>query len=122
MPFCVALVALVPLALGGLGGALVSVLASPSSVSGGWSLAPPEAQGMQLAFRMVWPPSIAILGAAPVAFARRAYEQGSPAVEGASRIVPVVLVVFALICGWVRVRDDIGAWFKSQMEMANAKT
>ncbi len=122
VPFGVALVALVPLALGGLGGALVSVLASPSSVSGGWSLAPPEAQGMQLAFRMVWPPSIAILGAAPVAFAHRAYEQGSPAVEGASRIVPVVLVVFALICGWVRVRDDIGAWFKSQMEMANAKT
>ena len=122
VPFDVAIVALVPLALGGLGGALVSVLATPSSLSGGWSLAPPEAQGMQVAFRTAWPPSIAILGATPVLFAHRAYEQGTSAAEGAARIVPVVGIVFALICGWVRVRDDIGVWWKSQMEMANAKT
>lgn len=121
VPLDVAMVALVPLALGGLGGALVSVLATPSSISGGWSLAPPEAQGLQVAFRTAWPPSIAILGATPVLFAQRAHEQGTAAAEGGARIVPVVVIVFGLICGWVRVRDDIGVWFKSQMEMANAK-
>ena len=110
-----------PQLFGGLGGALVSVLASPMNISGGWSLAPPEAQGMQVAFRTAWPPAIAILGTTPVLFAQRAAQRGDPLVEGAARIVPVVILVFGLICAWVRVRDEIGVWWQSQMEMANVK-
>jgi hypothetical protein len=108
----------VPLALGGLGGALVSVLASPVSVSEGWSLAPPEAQGMRLAFRTAWPPGVAILGAAPVLLARAALTDGRPALTGAQPGVMGVGLLFALICGWVRVRDDVAAWWKAQMELA----
>jgi len=122
VPIGVAMVAFVPLALGGLGGALVSVLSAPPSLGGGWSLAPPEAQGMRVAFRTAWPPSIAILGATPVLFAHRALDQGAVAVDGASRILPVIVLVFGLICAWVRVRDEIAVWWQSQMEMANAKT
>lgn len=121
LPTAVAAVALVPLALGGLGGALVSVLSHPPSSTGGWSLAPPEAQGMRLAFRTAWPPAIAVLGAAPVLLARQAVEQGR---SGASGAIPLVLatgMVFALVCGWVRVRDDIGAWWSQQMEQASGQ-
>jgi hypothetical protein len=108
----------VPLALGGLGGALVSVLAGPISVSEGWSLAPPEAQGMRLAFRTAWPPGIAVIGASPVLLARAAAADGRAPVTGAQGLVLGVTILFGLICGWVRVRDDIAAWWKAQMELA----
>jgi hypothetical protein len=121
VPLGAGAVAFLPLALGGLGGALVSVLSSAPSVGGNWSLAPPEAQGLRLAFRTVWPPAIAMLGVTPVIFAQRAQEQGLAPIEGGARIVPLVILVFGLVCGWVRVRDEIGTWWRAQMEVANAK-
>ena len=121
VPLGAGAVAFLPLALGGLGGALVSVLSSAPSVGGNWSLAPPEAQGLRLAFRTVWPPAIAMLGVTPVIFAQRAQEQGLAPIEGGARIVPLVILVFGLVCGWVRVRDEIGTWWRAQMEVASAK-
>ncbi len=122
LPAAVAAVGLVPLALGGMGGALVSVLSGPPSAGGGWALAPPEAQGMRLAFRTAWPPGIAIIGVLPVLMARDAIEQGRTGPSGALPFVVLTAVLFSLVCGWVRVRDDIGAWFREQMEQANGKT
>lgn len=112
----------VPLAMGGLGGALVSVLAGPVSMSEGWSLAPPEAQGMRLAVRTAWPPAVAVIGAAPVLLARSAVADGRAAVAGAQPVVVASALLFGLICGWVRVRDDIAAWWKVQMELAKPQT
>lgn len=122
LPADVAALAIAPLALGGLSGALVSVLSAPPSMSGGWSLAPPEAQGMRVAFRTAWPPGMAVLGAVPVLFSRNALEQGSSATAGGLAPAVFVATVFALVCGWIRVRDDIGKWWSSQMEQANART
>ncbi len=109
---------LLPLALGGLGGALVSLLGGAVSMSEGWSLAPPEAQGMRLAFRTAWPPAIAVIGATPVLAARSALDSGKEALDGALPLVAAVVALFALIAAWVRVRDDIAAWFKASMDMA----
>ncbi len=121
LPGDVAGAGLVPLALGGLGGALVSVLSGPPTTSGSWTLAPPEAQGMRIAFRTAWPPGIATLGALPILFARDAVEQGRSGSSGAVPFAVLVAIVFTLVCGWVRVRDEIGAWFRQQMEQANAQ-
>jgi hypothetical protein len=118
LPAGLAALLVLSLALGGLGGALVSVLASPMSVSEGWSLAPPEAQGLRLMIRTAWPPLIAVLGASPVVLARAASEDGRPELAGAQPMLAAVVLLFALICGWVRVRDDIAVWWKSQMAMA----
>jgi hypothetical protein len=118
LPAELAAMLVVPLALGGVGGALVSVLAGPVSMSEGWSLAPPEAQGMRLAFRTAWPPGIAVIGASPVLLARAAAADGRAPVTGAQGLVLGVTILFGLICGWVRVRDDIAAWWKAQMELA----
>jgi hypothetical protein len=121
LPGAVAAVGVGPLALGGLAGALVSVLSGPPTMSGGWTLAPPEAQGMRLAFRTAWPPALAIIGVLPVLFARDAIEQGRTGPSGAVPFVVLSAIVFSVVCGWVRVRDDIGTWFREQMEQANAK-
>jgi hypothetical protein len=118
LPGALAATLVAPLAMGGLGGALASVLAGPVSMNEGWSLAPPEAQGMRLAFRTAWPPAIAVLGATPVLLARAAVDDGRSAVAGAQPLIVVVAVVFLLVCGWVRVRDDIAAWWKAQMALA----
>ncbi|MEQ1786317.1 MAG: hypothetical protein ABL966_04635 [Acidimicrobiales bacterium] len=119
VPADVGLLGLVPLALGGLGGALVSVLSGPPSAGGGWALVPPEAQGMRLAFRTAWPPAIATFGAVPVLFARDAIEAGRTGASGALPAAMLVVALFTVIGGWVRVRDDIGSWFRQQMEQAN---
>jgi hypothetical protein len=118
LPAGLAALLVLSLALGGLGGALVSVLAGPITVSEGWSLAPPEAQGVRLMIRTAWPPLVAVLGASPVVLARAAAEDGRPELTGAQPMVAGVVLLFALICGWVRVRDDVAAWWKSQMAVA----
>ena len=118
VPAGIALAAALPLALGGIGGALVSVLAGPITVHEGWSLAPPEAQGMRLAFRTVWPPAIAVLGALPVLVARAAVDDGRPGPEAAWGVAAGVALLFVLVCGWVRVRDQIAAWWRTQTATA----
>ncbi|MGK2949007.1 MAG: hypothetical protein ACSLFP_10560 [Acidimicrobiales bacterium] len=122
VPLAVAVVLALTLAMGGVGAAVVSVLSGPPSLSGGWSLAPPEAQGMQLAVRTAWPPLIATLGAVPVLLARTAAAADRSAVGGARLGAALMLSLFALICGWVRVRDDVRAWFRSRMEMIDGPT
>jgi hypothetical protein len=121
VPGGVALTTVVPMALGGVGGALVSVLSGPTKHSDAWTLLPPEAQGMRLAFRTAWPPAIAVLGATPILVARNAAEHGNDAVRAASGLGGVALWVFILICGWVRMRERIGVWWTTQMDLAKPK-
>jgi hypothetical protein len=122
VPFSVAGVAVVTMALGGIGGAIVSVLAGTGSIDGAWSFAPPEAQGMRVMARAAWPPAVAILGALPVVTAIRAVDQGRDAAGGTVPGAVAVLVLFGLIAAWVRVRDDIAVWWKSQMEVASGQS
>lgn len=118
LPADLAVLLVAPLAMGGLGGALVSVLAGPASMSEGWSLAPPEAQGMRLAVRTAWPPGVAVIGATPILLARSALADGRTVLAGAQPLLVVVAILFTLICGWVRVRDDVAEWWKAQMALA----
>jgi len=122
IPADVAALGILSLAVGGLSGALVSVLAGQASVNDSWSLAPPEAQGMRLAFRTAWPPALAVLGALPWLFARDAIEDGRTASEGAVPWLVLSVVAFVLVCGWVRLRAEIGEWFRVQMEQNSAQS
>jgi hypothetical protein len=96
-------------------GAIVSVLSGPMGSSEAWAIAPPEAQGMRVVFRSAWPPALAVLGTVPVLAARAAIDTGDPTAV-AIRAATAVAVVFALVCGWVRLRDDIAMWTNQQME------
>ena len=121
VPADIAVIAAVPLALGAVAGALVSVLSGPASTSGSWSFAPPEAQGMRLAFRSAWPPALAILGTLPVLLARWAIESGDPGEPAVVTGSLAVALLFVVVCGWVRVRDDIGAFLQQQMDPGRAQ-
>ncbi|MGQ0432234.1 MAG: hypothetical protein ACT452_07490 [Microthrixaceae bacterium] len=118
VPVEVAALVVAPLMMGGLGGALVSVLAGPITMSEGWALTPPEAQGIRVLIRTAWPPAVAVSGATPIVLARAAVEDGRDAWTGAQPLLLVVSLLFVLICGWVRVRDDIAVWWRSQMAAA----
>jgi hypothetical protein len=122
VPVGVAAAVAAPLALGGIGGALVSVLGGPITAHEAWTLAPPEAQGMRLAFRTAWPPAIAIIGALPVLAARVAVDDGRPGPQAALGAAAGVATLFVLVCGWVRIRDRVAAWWRTQAEMAFPST
>jgi hypothetical protein len=117
----IAATCVIPAALGAVAGALVSVVAGAPSGAGGdaWSLLPPEVAGIRLAFRTGWPPALAVIGTLPVLAARAAARNDMPAAQGALAAGVGVLILFVVVCGWVRMRSRIHAWFKAQMELAN---
>ena len=117
----IAAACVLPAALGAVGGAIVSVVAGPASVGGGgdtWSLMPPEVAGMRLVYRNAWPPAMAIIGTVPVLAARTAARHGASAPLVALAAGGGVLVLFLLVCGWVRQREHIHAWWRRQMDAA----
>jgi hypothetical protein len=122
--WAVAAACVVPAGLGAAAAGIVSVLMGapdPASVAGGgWSMAPPEAAGMRLAFRLVWPPALATGGLAPMLLARNALDDGPTAAPVAAvlGVLPLVLFVFGLVVAWARFRSDISAWWSRQMSMA----
>ena len=120
LPGAVAAVCVIPMALGAVAGGIVSVLSGAGSTSGSWTIAPPEAQGMRLAFRTAWPPGLAVIGTLPVLAARAATEAGDPASPAALTVALGITIGFVLVCGWVRLRDEIGTWFSQQMEQPGA--
>jgi hypothetical protein len=110
-----------PAALGSVGGAVVSVVGGPPSQSGSsdtWSLMPPEVAGMRLAYRTGWPPTMAILGVAPVLAARAAARNNVEPAPAALAAGAGVLILFVIVCGWVRERERIHAWWRAQMDAA----
>jgi hypothetical protein len=116
----VAAACVVPAALGAVAGAVASVLggAPDSSADGGWSLVPPEVAGLRVVTRTVWPLVLATGGTLPVLAARSAADAGESAAGGAGTVAFVMLVVFGLVTGWVRRRDDLHAAWKASLDQA----
>ena len=116
----IAAACVIPAALGAVAGAIVSVVGGAPGAAGGdaWSLLPPEVAGIRLAFRTGWPPALAVLGSLPVLAARTAARNNAPAAPAALAAGAGVLILFALVCAWVRMRSRIHAWWKAQMEVA----
>jgi len=73
---------------------------------------------MRLAFRTGWPPALAVIGTLPVLAARTAARNNAPAPSAAIAAGTGVFLLFVLVCGWVRVRSRIHAWWRAQMELA----
>jgi hypothetical protein len=79
---------------------------------------PPEVAGMRLVYRSGWPPAMAIIGTVPVLAARTAARHGTAAAPAALAAGAAVLLLFVIVCGWVRQRERVHAWWRDQMEAA----
>ena len=117
-----AAICLLPAALAGGAGAVISVLMGAPEPSDNWQLVPPEVQGARTAFRTVWPPLVATLGTLPVVFARIASENGSNPYEAAVTSGFFVVILAGLVGGWVQQRAAIKAWWRSVQEMQGMGT
>ena len=102
-------------------GAVVSVVQGAPDTVDTLSMMTPEIAGTRTVFRTAWPPMLAVLGTLPL-LAARASEMGKqdpPPIPAALNVVLPLMVVVVLLCGWVRFRDQILAWFKLAMEQAS---
>jgi hypothetical protein len=61
---------------------------------------------------------LAILGVAPVLVARAAARNNVEPASAALTAGIGILVLFVIVCGWVRERDRIRAWWRAQMDAA----
>jgi hypothetical protein len=121
--WAVAAACVVPAGLGAAAGATVNLLMGspgPASSTSAWSLAPPEAAGMRIVFRTAFPPALAILGCLGILIARAALDRGEDPTAGALVVLPPMVGIVILVAGWVRVRDDIKAWWATQAESMHA--
>ena len=115
----VAAIALIPMAVAGTAGAVVSALmGAPAASDEVSAMLPPEFAGMKNVIRAAWPPAIALLGAVPIIAAYAAVNAGNPpwAAELAAALGAVLVSV--LVAVWVRFREDIHDWWKASMEDA----
>jgi hypothetical protein len=110
--------AVLPAALGLASSGVVSVLMGAPAYSGANVVVPPEAAGMKVIVRAVWPPLLAIAGLVPVLAARAADDAGEDPVAAAAGVAVLPVLVFALVCAWVRFRDPALAWYRAQVEQA----
>ena len=112
-----AAICLVPAALAGAAGAVVSVVSGAPEPSDSWQLVPPEVQGVRTAFRTAWPPIVATLGTVPIAVARSAYDHGRTPYGYAANVGAFVLVIVAIVAAWVYQREAIHTWWRNAQEM-----
>ena len=116
----IAAIVAVPAALTGCGGAVISTIkGTPDPIPTNASVfVPPEAMGMRMAYQAVWPPLVATIGLVPVVIASNGVEEGLDPVGTAAAAIALPLLVAVLVTGWVRVREDLRAWFKRTMDEA----
>jgi len=99
----------VPAALLGLVGAIVSVVMEPPS--GGGDFLPAEIAGVKTVLRAIWSPALVVIGLTPIFVARSAWRRhmapGPAALTGA--ILPLMAGVLGI--GWLRFREDVHAYF-----------
>jgi hypothetical protein len=98
---------LIPGAAAAVAGAAVSVVSEPVLDAAAESMMPPEVAGPRVIFRAAWPPAIATIGLVPLVIAHHAEVAGRAAAPALISASISVLVLVAIVAGWVRFRDDI---------------
>ena len=114
----IAAIAIVPAALAAVAGGAISTMSGAPSIGGSWSLLPPEIAGARLVARTAWPPLLAVAGTLPILAARVGAEHGGHPTTAAAAAGAGVIALSTLVFGWVRVREDVHAWWRKQMDAA----
>ncbi|MEY2435766.1 MAG: hypothetical protein QOF97_602 [Acidimicrobiaceae bacterium] len=114
----VAAICIVPAAVAAVAGGAISTMSGAPSIGGSWSLLPPEIAGARLVARTAWPPLLAATGTLPVLAAKVGYDHGGHATTAALAAAGGVIALSTLVFGWIRVREDVHAWWRRQMDAA----
>ena len=96
-----------PASLAAVLGATVSVNTEEGTSSQTDDLIPPEVAGPRILLRLVIPPAIAVVGSVPVVVAHRAELRGDDPLAAALPAVAAVLLLLALVAGWLRYRGEL---------------
>jgi hypothetical protein len=105
-----------PAALLGFVGAVVSVVMEPPS--GGGDFLPAEIAGVKVVLRAIWSPALVVIGLTPVLVARSALHRtgAHTTAPGAAALsasfLPITVGILGL--GWLRFREDIRQSFSMQ--------
>jgi hypothetical protein len=109
---------LAPAVLAGLGGAAISVIKGPPPALSPQAALIPEAAGARAMGRIIWPPTIAVLGLLPVLAGRDAFRHHHAVVASTAAVVQLVIILVVGVALWVRWQADAHAWIDRQLELA----
>jgi hypothetical protein len=104
--------------LAALGGAAVSVIKGSPPPAATQSLVPPEIAGARAMFRLVWPPTIAVLGVLPLLAGRAAHRRGLPLAPALAGAAQGEILLVLLVLAWVRFQAEAHLWWDAQMSAA----
>ena len=96
-----------PLCAAAVIGAASSIATAPFDISSSAQTMMPETVGMQLIFRMAWPPALAVLAALPLLGARHAVEQRLSAIAGATQFLLPLCVLIGAVSVWLSRRKPV---------------
>jgi hypothetical protein len=104
----VAGITLLPAAVMAAAAGAMSVVKGPPSLSGSGSVfLPPEAAGMRLVFRLIWPPALVVISLLPVLAARSSFGHHNPVAGGATSAAFPIAMVAGLAVAWLRFHEQI---------------
>ena len=109
---------LVPAALSSLGAGAVSVIKGPPPPFSPQQSLVPEAAGARAMGRLLWPPTISVLGVLPVVAGRQAARHGHPVGAATAAAEQLVVLLIVGLAAWVRWQEEAHRWFDQQMEAA----
>lgn len=116
MAFAIAPLVAIPAFFAGVAGAIINAVKGapdPIGESTEALMLPPEMSGMGTLIRAIWPPTIAVVGSAPIVLVRESIEANSVVLGDALRGALAVGIVVFLTVGWVRQRDNIRKWWRN---------
>ena len=112
---------LVPASIIGAAAAAMSVIKGPATAPGtGNFFVPPEAAGMQVVYRVAWPPILCVLSTLPLLAARAAYKRHLPMVGPMISAEVFIAIVAVILVLWVRWQQRVHASLDKSMQSANA--
>ena len=108
----------VPAAAISAGAAAMSVIKGPGGGTSAGFFVPPEAAGMQVVYRVAWPPILCVVSLLPLFAARQAHKHGMPIAGPLLGAEAGVVVVAVIVLLWVRWQQRVHAALESSMQSA----
>lgn len=122
VPLGPALLTGVVAAAAGVAGAVGNVVSGQPSHKSDLALMAPEVAGVGMVLKSVLPLAVAVVGAVPLLIVEANLDAGRPQLQGATTAWAGVIVLVALVLGWVHQREEITRWWNEAQEAQRSGT